>query len=186
MTPPQLTYVVRQRITVARHVDRYGAWLRDEQIPALRKAIPELAAVRHYKEEKDDLIRLTFYDFAEPARWTPSTREATRRIREAWYAFAPDMRDLSAQPFGLIWSSGKRASNDGARPLIIERLTVLPEKENEWNAWSERMWQEELRDVPLGGVERYWALTGDPRFYLQVQVFEDDAQMREKIKASEP
>jgi len=186
MGSPPLTYVVRQRITVARHVERYSDWLAKDHIPALRKAIPELAGVRHYREEKDDLIRLTFYDFNDATRWAPATREATRRIREGWHAFAADMRDLSAQPYALIWSAGKRSSNDGARPLIVERLTLVPEKEDEWNRWSERMWTEELRDVPLAGVERYWALTGDPRFYLQIQVFEDDATMREKIKASEP
>ena len=186
MRPPQITYVVRHRITVARHLERYSAWLSGEQIPALRKSLPEIGGVRHYKEEKDELVRLTFYDLAEGCTWTPSTRAVTQRIREAWYAFGPDMRDFSAQPFGLIWSGGSRASSDGPRPLIVERLTVVPEKEDAWNAWSEKLWQDELRDLPLAGVERYWALTGDPRFYLQVQVFEDDQGMRDKIKASEP
>lgn len=183
---PTLTYVVRQRVTVARHLERYADWLFNQQIPALHDAIPELGGVRHYKEEKDDLIRLTFYDFREGTAWTPATREATKKIREAWHGFAPDMRDFSGQPYALIWDGGPGTKGPSDHPLIVERLTLVPEKEDEWNRWSEQMWADELRDLTIAHVQRYWALTGDPRFYLQIQEFEDDETMRAKIKSSEP
>jgi hypothetical protein len=184
--PPSLTYVVRQRITVARHLERYADWMKNEQVPALRRSVPELAGVRHYKEEKDELIRLTFFDLAEGTRWTPATRQAARRIRESWGGFAPDMRDFSGALYSLIWQGGNGTSGAADHPLIVERLTVVPEKEEEWNRWSETMWSDELRDLPIASVTRYWALEGDPRFYLQIQEFEDDETMRRKIKGSEP
>ena len=181
-----LTYVVRQRVTVSRHIDRFSGWLFGDQIPALQKEIPELARVRHYKEEKDELVRVTFYDFQEGTAWTPAIRAATRSIREAWGAFAPDLRDFSGQPYALIWQRGSGPTGGPDQPLIVERLSIVPEKEDEWNAWSERMWTDELRDLEIAAVQRYWALTGDPRYYIQIQEFKDDPTMRGKIKASEP
>lgn len=186
MTTPALTYVVRQRITVPRHVDRFGAWLGGQQIPKLRSDIADLASVRHYKEEKDELVRMTFYDFRDGTAWAPSSRDAMRKIREAWHEFAPDMRDFSAAPYALIWRGGDGPKGQGDHPLIVERFSVVPEKEPEFDQWSERMWSKELSDLEIAAVERYWTLVGDPRFYLQIQVFEDDAAMRRKIKTSEP
>jgi hypothetical protein len=183
---PSLTYVVRQRVTVARHLDRFADWMKTQQLPALRKDVPELAGVRHYKEEKDELVRLTFFDLAEDTRWTPSTRDVGRRIRDSWSGFAPDMRDFSGQLFSLISTQGPGTKTDADHPLIVERLSVVADKETEWNQWSERMWAEEIRDVPIASVARYWALEGEPRFYLQIQEFEDDPTMRTKIKSSEP
>jgi hypothetical protein len=184
--PASLTYVVRQRVTVPRHLERFSGWLFGDQIPALGKAIPELASVRHYKEEKDELVRLTFYDFKEGTVWTPALHSATRKIREAWFAFGPDMRDFSGSPYSLIWHGGPGPTGGDDQPLIVERLSVLPEKEAEWNTWSEQMWKDEIRDLEYAGVQRYWALEGDPRFYIQIQEFKDDETMRRKIKASEP
>ena len=183
---PNLTYVVRQRVTVPRHLERYERWMNEEQIPLLSSRIPELAGVRRYREEKEELVFLTFYDFRPDVSWTPSTRAATRQIREAWYAFAPDMRDFSGRLYSRIWSDGEGPRGAAPHPIIVEYLTLLAHKEDEWNRWSEQLWVRELRDLPIADVQRYWALEGDPRFYLQIQEFEDEPTMRRKIKESEP
>src|SRR6266542_639292 len=185
--PLGFTYVVRHQMRPANDA-KYRAWLQGENARSCSE-IPELAGVRQYHWEKSDdlyLYFLLFYDFRDGTRWGPELEKTTRRIRESWRGFV-DIRDFSAMPFEEIWRGGNGTKTAAPHPLIVERLTLEPDKEAAWNRWNdEELWPGELRDLQIAAVRRYRALVGDPRFYITVQVFEDQATMRQKILDSEP
>jgi hypothetical protein len=187
----RVSYVVRQRVTHPRHKERFDTWFAGKS-KELRAAIPELDGVRRYHFEKDELFFYTFYDFKEDARFDDGLRGSLRTIREAWREFGPDMREFTAVPYEEIWSrtAEGRTSEPATHPLTIERLSFgeSAEQERRWNEWNENtMLPDQLGRLPLASITRYRALTGDPRYYLQVQEYLDEASMRDSIaKAEKP
>lgn len=185
--PDRVSYVVRHHITHPRHLERYFSWMKDEQEPALRVALPDLAVVRHYRAEKEDKYFVHFYEFREGVAWGPSLERGWAAIRESWYPFSPDLRDFSGIPFAEIWRGGEGLRTSGPHPLTLERLSVVSSKEAAWNAWCEgELWPGYIHDLGVPVVRRRRALTGDPRFYLQGWELEDVEAMRANVERNEP
>lgn len=183
-----LVCVVRHHLRPARE-ERYRKWL-VEHIEHLSAEMSDLAGVRQFHWEKSDelyLYFLVFYHFRGDTQGGAALIERARRIREAWRPQAASIRGFTALPFVRIWHGGSGTRTEGPHPLIVERLGVVPEQEEAWNRWSEDvLWPGELRDLPIAAVHRYRALVGEPRYYLQIQEFEDSPTMWRKVVDSEP
>jgi hypothetical protein len=185
----KVSFVVRQRVTHPRHRERFEKFMSD-QAAALKVEIKELEAIRRYHFEKEELFFYTFYDFRPEAKWRPELQRRTERIREAWREFGPDMREFTAVPYEEIWRKDVEGAGDGAgrRPITIERLVIAPAQEKAWNEWAENeLLPDQLSRLPLTGVRRYRALTGEPTYYLQTHEYRDAESMHESIaKAEKP
>lgn len=169
--------------------ERYREWL-VAQNARLRSEIPEVLRVRQYHWQKSDDLYLHFlvlYDFREGTRWESRSEAHARKIRESWHGFAAELRGFTAMPYEEIWRGGAGVRSDAPHPLIVEHLRLVTEHEAAWDRWSQdELWPRELRDMAIAAVYRYRALVGDPRYYVQVQEFEDEATMRRKVHESEP
>lgn len=55
MTNAPIIFVVRQRITHPRHLERFNQWHKD-RTATLRAEVPQIAAVRRYHFDKDALF----------------------------------------------------------------------------------------------------------------------------------
>jgi hypothetical protein len=161
--------------------DDFNRWYDDEHVPALL-AVPGYRSGTRYVAVEGEPRYMAFWEIDAMDAYTSEAHDVA--VNTPWTARGAPHRDVQMAFYEQIFPDNgllKGASwGEPVGGLLINRIDVTPEGEQDFNAWYNEEHQPALCSVPGAiAARRFRAIQGEPRYMAMVYLTDPAIQASE-------